>query len=57
MIRRVWIVERSADGKKWEPCGCSQLTRKDAIREKAFYWKYNHPEWRCRVSKYIRKTK
>jgi len=48
----IWVVEMKC-GKKWEPCAGANLTRKDAEREKAFYWEHNSPTDKFRVKKYI----
>lgn len=48
----IWIVEMKC-GKKWGPCACANLARKDAEREKVFYWEYNNPNNKFRVKKYV----
>ncbi|MFA5027011.1 MAG: hypothetical protein WC713_03990 [Candidatus Methylomirabilota bacterium] len=48
----IWIVEMKC-GKKWEPCACANLKRKDAEREKIFYWEHNNPTDEFRVKKYV----
>ena len=48
----VWIVEMK-QGKKWEPCADAQLTKKDAEREKKYYWQHNNPDDEFRVRTYV----
>lgn len=49
----VWVIEIKV-GNCWEPCSCAWIARKDAIRERDSYWKYNNPCNKFRVRKYVR---
>lgn len=48
----VWVIEIK-DGKLWLPCAGAQLARKDAIRERDYDWRFNYPNDKFRVRKYV----
>jgi ssDNA-binding Zn-finger/Zn-ribbon topoisomerase 1 len=48
----VWVIETKEKG-NWTPCADAKLSRKDAVREKSFYWAHNYPKGKFRVTKYV----
>ena len=48
----IWVVEILEKG-RWKPSVSIGLTRQDARRERDFYWKYNFPNTKTRIRKYI----
>lgn len=53
MKKYVWVIE-ILEGRNWSPTAGAYLTRRDAIREKSYYWEYNNPERRFKIEKYVK---
>lgn len=49
----IWIIEQQNRIGLWAPTVGAGLTRKEAVREMNHYWKFNFPEDKFRVKKYI----
>ncbi len=50
----VYVIEmKNQKTKKWEPCADAHLTKKDAMREVDYYWRYDNKDDEFRVKKYV----
>lgn len=52
-MRHGWVVEYLNSKGEWAVTAGAGLTKRDATREMNFYWRYNSPEMKFRVSKYV----
>lgn len=49
----VWVIEQKDSNGDWVPTASCGITRQAARRKMDLYWKFNYPDIKFRVKKYV----